>query len=102
MRGTSTGQRYVDDILLPHLGPFLNGFPGATFSSQKMLVRIQQELLRTFYVIFRLFHGLPAPPIFINNGAKENKILETEILRSGWPSGYGIGLMHPLQIAASP
>ncbi|GFU47853.1 transposable element Tcb1 transposase [Trichonephila clavipes] len=24
MRGTLTGQRYVDDILLPHVGPFLN------------------------------------------------------------------------------
>ncbi|GFX53601.1 transposable element Tcb2 transposase [Trichonephila clavipes] len=27
-----------------------------------MLVRIQQELLKTSYVIFRLFHGRPAPP----------------------------------------
>ncbi|GFV90807.1 transposable element Tcb2 transposase [Trichonephila clavipes] len=31
MRGTLTGQRYVDDILLPHVGPFLNGLPGAIF-----------------------------------------------------------------------
>ncbi|GFX52056.1 transposable element Tcb2 transposase [Trichonephila clavipes] len=29
-----------------------------------MLVRIQQELLKTSYVIFRLFHGQPASPIF--------------------------------------
>ncbi|GFW50858.1 uncharacterized protein TNCV_3591401 [Trichonephila clavipes] len=29
MRGTLTGQRYVDDILRPHVGPFLNGLPGA-------------------------------------------------------------------------
>ncbi|GFY23414.1 transposable element Tcb2 transposase [Trichonephila clavipes] len=28
-----------------------------------MLVRIQQELLKTSYVIYRLFHGRPAPPI---------------------------------------
>ncbi|GBN81562.1 hypothetical protein AVEN_58723-1 [Araneus ventricosus] len=28
-RGTLTGQRYVDDILRPHVGPFLNGLPGA-------------------------------------------------------------------------
>ncbi|GFS87560.1 transposable element Tcb1 transposase [Trichonephila clavipes] len=28
MRGTLTGQRYVDDILRPHLGRFLNGLPG--------------------------------------------------------------------------
>ncbi|GFV65496.1 transposable element Tcb2 transposase [Trichonephila clavipes] len=62
MRGTLTGQRYVDEILRPHVGPFLNGHPGQ-FSSKIMLVRIQQELLKTFYVIFRLFHGPPAPPI---------------------------------------
>ncbi|GFU55037.1 transposable element Tcb1 transposase [Trichonephila clavipes] len=60
MRGTLTGKRYVDDILRPHVGPFLNGLPGQ-FSSKIMLVRIQQELLKTSYVIFRLFHGRPAP-----------------------------------------
>ncbi|GFW54922.1 transposable element Tcb2 transposase [Trichonephila clavipes] len=52
MRGNLTGQRYVDDILRPHVGPFLNGLPGQ-FSSKIMLVRIQQELLKTSYVIFR-------------------------------------------------
>ncbi|GFU19310.1 DDE_3 domain-containing protein [Trichonephila clavipes] len=31
MRGTLTDQRYFDDILQPHLGPFLNGLPGAIF-----------------------------------------------------------------------
>ncbi|GFV57336.1 hypothetical protein TNCV_3455621 [Trichonephila clavipes] len=31
MRGTLTGQRYVDDILRPHVRPFLNGLPGAIF-----------------------------------------------------------------------
>ncbi|GFV52714.1 uncharacterized protein TNCV_2873851 [Trichonephila clavipes] len=31
MRGTLTGQRYVDDILRPHVGPFLNGLPRAIF-----------------------------------------------------------------------
>ncbi|GFV64807.1 hypothetical protein TNCV_809041 [Trichonephila clavipes] len=61
MRGTLTGQRYVDDILRPHVGPFLNGLPGAKFSSKIMLVRIQQELLKTSYDIFRLFHGRPLP-----------------------------------------
>ncbi|GFW13932.1 transposable element Tcb2 transposase [Trichonephila clavipes] len=56
MPGTLTGQRYVDDILRPHAGPFLNGLPGTPtkFSSKIMLVRIQQELLKTSYVIFRL------------------------------------------------
>ncbi|GFV11775.1 transposable element Tcb2 transposase [Trichonephila clavipes] len=29
--GTLTGQRYVDDILRPHVEPFLNSLPGAIF-----------------------------------------------------------------------
>ncbi|GFV04196.1 transposable element Tcb2 transposase [Trichonephila clavipes] len=62
MRGTLTGQRYVDYILRPHVGPFLNDLPGQ-FSSKIMLVHIHQELLKTSYVIFRLFHGRLAPPI---------------------------------------
>ncbi|GFU95256.1 hypothetical protein TNCV_4308551 [Trichonephila clavipes] len=33
------------------------------FSTKIMLVRIQQESLKTSYVIFRLFYGHPAPPI---------------------------------------
>ncbi|GFV64509.1 DDE_3 domain-containing protein [Trichonephila clavipes] len=31
MRGTLMGQRYVDDILRPHVGPFLNCLSGAIF-----------------------------------------------------------------------
>ncbi|GFS56854.1 transposable element Tcb2 transposase [Trichonephila clavipes] len=31
MRGTLTGQRYIDDIFRPHVVPFLNGLPGAIF-----------------------------------------------------------------------
>ncbi|GFX81079.1 transposable element Tcb2 transposase [Trichonephila clavipes] len=31
MRGTLTGQRYVDDILRPHVGSLLNSLPGAIF-----------------------------------------------------------------------
>ncbi|GFV93813.1 transposable element Tcb2 transposase [Trichonephila clavipes] len=60
MCGTLTGQRYIDDILRPHVRPFLNGLPGA-ISSKVMLVCIQQELLKISYVIFRLFHGRPTP-----------------------------------------
>ncbi|GFX89117.1 transposable element Tcb1 transposase [Trichonephila clavipes] len=63
MRGTLTGQRYIDDILRSHVGPFLNSLPQGQFSSKITLVRIPQELLKTSYVIFRLFHGRPAPPI---------------------------------------
>ncbi|GFS57697.1 transposable element Tcb1 transposase [Trichonephila clavipes] len=62
MRETLKGQRYVDDILRPHVRPFLNGLPGQ-FSSKIMLVRIQQELLKISYFILRLFHGRSAPPI---------------------------------------
>ncbi|GFS61176.1 histidine--tRNA ligase, cytoplasmic [Trichonephila clavipes] len=81
MRGTLTSQRYVDDILRPHVEAFLNGLPEAIFL-QDMLVRIQQELLKTSYVIFRLFHGQPAPPIcgpelvdelFKNDSLSQNK-----------------------------
>ncbi|GFW33511.1 transposable element Tcb2 transposase [Trichonephila clavipes] len=53
MRGTLTGQRYVDDILRRHVELFLNGLQGH-FSSKIMLVRIQQELL-----FLRHFQTLP-------------------------------------------
>ncbi|GFW79395.1 transposable element Tcb2 transposase [Trichonephila clavipes] len=60
MRGTLTGQRYVDDILPPHVGPFLNGLPGAIFqqdNARPHTARVAQDFLRY------LFHGRPAPPI---------------------------------------
>ncbi|GFV51231.1 transposable element Tc1 transposase [Trichonephila clavipes] len=62
MRGTLTGQRYVDDILRPHVGPFLNGLPGAIFqqdNARAHTARVAQDFLRHF----RLFNGRPAPPI---------------------------------------
>ncbi|GFV85485.1 transposable element Tcb1 transposase [Trichonephila clavipes] len=37
MRGTLTSQRYVDDILRPLVGPFLNGLPGAIFQQDNAL-----------------------------------------------------------------
>ncbi|GFW67492.1 transposable element Tc1 transposase [Trichonephila clavipes] len=51
MRGTLTGQRYVDDILRPHVGPFLNGLPGAIFqqdNARPHTARIAQDFLRHF------------------------------------------------------
>ncbi|GFX68848.1 transposable element Tcb2 transposase [Trichonephila clavipes] len=51
MRGTLTGQRYVDDILRPHVGPFLNGLPGAIFqqdTSRPHTARVAQDFLRHF------------------------------------------------------
>ncbi|GFU79417.1 transposable element Tcb2 transposase [Trichonephila clavipes] len=57
MRGTLTGQRYVDYILQLHIGPFLNGLPGAIF---------QQDNARPHTAIFaqdflRHFQTLPWP-----------------------------------------
>ncbi|GFY12499.1 transposable element Tcb2 transposase [Trichonephila clavipes] len=62
MRGTLTDQRYVYDILRPHVGPFLNGLPGAIFqqdNARPLTARVAQGFLHHF----RHFHGLPAPPI---------------------------------------
>ncbi|GFV01449.1 uncharacterized protein TNCV_2960431 [Trichonephila clavipes] len=54
MRGTSTGQRYVDDILRPHLGPFLNSLPGAIFqqdNARQHTTRVAQDLIRYFQTL---------------------------------------------------
>ncbi|GFW77277.1 DDE_3 domain-containing protein [Trichonephila clavipes] len=62
IRGTLTGQRYVDDILRPHVGPFLNGLPGAIFqqdNARPHTARVAQDFLRHFQTL----HGRPAPPI---------------------------------------
>ncbi|GFS62698.1 transposable element Tcb1 transposase [Trichonephila clavipes] len=51
MRGTLTGQRYVDDILRPHLGPFLNGLPGAIFqqdNARPHAARVAQDFPTSF------------------------------------------------------
>ncbi|GFU01525.1 transposable element Tcb1 transposase [Trichonephila clavipes] len=51
MRGPLTGQRYVDDILRPHAGPFLNGLPGAIFqqdNARPHTARVAQDFLRHF------------------------------------------------------
>ncbi|GFX70694.1 transposable element Tc1 transposase [Trichonephila clavipes] len=51
MRGTITGQRYVDDILRPHVGPFLNGLTGAIFqqdNARPHTARFAQDILRHF------------------------------------------------------
>ncbi|GFW96816.1 DDE_3 domain-containing protein [Trichonephila clavipes] len=51
MRGTLTGQRSVDCILRPHVGPFLNGLPGAIFQKDiagPHTARVPQDFLRHF------------------------------------------------------
>ncbi|GFX60626.1 transposable element Tcb2 transposase [Trichonephila clavipes] len=54
MRGTLTGQRYVDDILQPHVGPFLNGLPGAIFqqdNARPHTARFAQDFLHHFQTL---------------------------------------------------
>ncbi|GFT33040.1 transposable element Tcb2 transposase [Trichonephila clavipes] len=54
MRGTITGQFYVDDILRPHVGPFLNGLPGAIFqqdNARPHTARVAQDFLRHFQTL---------------------------------------------------
>ncbi|GFX41594.1 transposable element Tcb2 transposase [Trichonephila clavipes] len=54
MRGTLTGQRYVDDILQPHVGIFLNGLPGAIFqqdNARPHTARVAQDFLRHFQTL---------------------------------------------------
>ncbi|GFW23224.1 DDE_3 domain-containing protein [Trichonephila clavipes] len=54
MRGTLTGQRYADDILRPHVGPFLNSLPGAIFqqdNARPQTARVVQDFLRHFQTL---------------------------------------------------
>ncbi|GFX56601.1 DDE_3 domain-containing protein [Trichonephila clavipes] len=54
MRGTLTGQRYVDDMLRPHVGPFLNDLPGAMFqldNARPHTARVAQDFLRHFQTL---------------------------------------------------
>ncbi|GFX13045.1 DDE_3 domain-containing protein [Trichonephila clavipes] len=54
MRGTLTGQRYVDDILRPHVGHFLNGLAGAIFqqdNARPHTGRVAQDFLRRFQTL---------------------------------------------------
>ncbi|GFW91124.1 transposable element Tcb2 transposase [Trichonephila clavipes] len=51
MSGTSMGQRYIDDILRRHVGPFLNCLPGAIFhqdNARPHTVKVAQVSLRSF------------------------------------------------------
>ncbi|GFW25004.1 uncharacterized protein TNCV_3155071 [Trichonephila clavipes] len=54
MRGTLTGQRNVDDIIRPHVGPFLNGLSGAIFQQDNAhphTARVAQDFLRHFQTL---------------------------------------------------
>ncbi|GFW28864.1 transposable element Tc3 transposase [Trichonephila clavipes] len=54
MHGTLMGQRYVDDILRPHVGPFLNGLPGAILQQDNACphtARVAQDFPRHFQTL---------------------------------------------------
>ncbi|GFV34011.1 DDE_3 domain-containing protein [Trichonephila clavipes] len=66
MRGTLTGQRYVDDILRPHVRPFLNGLPGAILQQENArphTARVAQEFLRHFQTLPWLACSLDLSPV---------------------------------------
>ncbi|GFW29560.1 DDE_3 domain-containing protein [Trichonephila clavipes] len=54
MHGTLTGQRYIDEILRPHVEPFLNGLPEAIFQqdiASPHTARVAQDFLRHFQTL---------------------------------------------------
>ncbi|GFV45314.1 transposable element Tc1 transposase [Trichonephila clavipes] len=54
MRGTLTVQHYVEDILRPHVRPFLNGLPGAIFqqdNARPHTARVAKDFLRHFQTL---------------------------------------------------
>ncbi|GFS62720.1 DDE_3 domain-containing protein [Trichonephila clavipes] len=66
MRGTLTGQRYVDDILRPHVGPFLNGLPGTIFqqdTARPHTARVAQDFLRHFQTLPWPAHSPDLSPV---------------------------------------
>ncbi|GFS89471.1 transposable element Tc1 transposase [Trichonephila clavipes] len=66
MRGTLTGQRYVDDILRRHVGPFLNGFPGAIFqqdNARPHTASVAQDFLRHFQTLPCLARSSDLSPV---------------------------------------
>ncbi|GFX59687.1 transposable element Tcb1 transposase [Trichonephila clavipes] len=69
MRGTLMGQRYIDDILRPHVGPFLNGLPGSIFqqdNARPHTARVAPDFLRHFQTL-----PWPAPlPRFVPCSAR--------------------------------
>ncbi|GFW47096.1 uncharacterized protein TNCV_55491 [Trichonephila clavipes] len=54
MCGTLMGQRCVDDILQPHVGPFLNGLPGTIFQQDNACLhtaRVAKDFLCPFQTL---------------------------------------------------
>ncbi|GFT67398.1 DDE_3 domain-containing protein [Trichonephila clavipes] len=89
MRGILTGQRYVDDILRPHVGPFLNGLPGAIFqqdNARPHTARVTQDFLRHFQT-------LPWPARFPDLSPVEHML---DQLKRPMPSCHSV---HDLELA---
>ncbi|GFV24365.1 uncharacterized protein TNCV_4539611 [Trichonephila clavipes] len=66
MRGTLTGQCYVDDILRPHVEPFLNGLRGAIFqqdNARPHAARVAQDFLRHFQTLPWPAHSPDLSPV---------------------------------------
>ncbi|GFX54411.1 transposable element Tcb1 transposase [Trichonephila clavipes] len=66
MRGALTGQRYVDDILRPYVGPFLNGLPWAIFqqdNARPHTSRVAQDFLRHFKTLPWPAHSPDLSPV---------------------------------------
>ncbi|GFW68197.1 transposable element Tcb2 transposase [Trichonephila clavipes] len=90
MRGTLMDQRYVDDILRPYVGPFLNGLPGAIFqqdNARPHTSRVAQDFLRHFQT-------LPWPARSPDLSPVE---LEWDQLKRQMPSCQSV---HDLELAA--
>ncbi|GFS93833.1 transposable element Tcb1 transposase [Trichonephila clavipes] len=66
MRGTLTGQGYIDDILRPHVGPFLNSLLGAIFqqdNARQHTARVAQVFLRHFQTLSLPAHSPDLSPV---------------------------------------
>ncbi|GFX51406.1 transposable element Tc1 transposase [Trichonephila clavipes] len=66
MRGTLTGQHYVDDILRPYVGPFLKGPPGAIFqqnNARPLTARVAQDFLHHFQTLPWPTHSPDLSPV---------------------------------------
>ncbi|GFT06184.1 transposable element Tc3 transposase [Trichonephila clavipes] len=66
IRRTLRGQRYVDDIFRAHVGPFLNGLPGAIFqqdNARPHTARVAQDFIRFFQILPWLARSLDVSPV---------------------------------------
>ncbi|GFV04117.1 transposable element Tcb2 transposase [Trichonephila clavipes] len=66
MRGTLTGQRYVDDIIRPHVGHFLDGLPGTIFQQDNApphAAKVAQDFLRHFQTLPCWAHSPDLSPV---------------------------------------